>query len=165
MPGAGHPGSAQHRFHPGLVAYVERGFHIHAVKAEHLSGVGHGHLQLFQRSDEALDRAHLLAEAAYGINKLLRIEGIIHPPMPVQVLLQSRGQSVGWLGGDDSQADAGHVCGRGNKSRSCGEKEGCDESGDHQRSDTTVCALSLSKGASWSATLMLSPRRESSRAQ
>jgi hypothetical protein len=59
--------------------------------------------------------------AAYRINQLLRIKGIIDAPMPVQVLLQVRRESVGWLGGDDSQADAGHVCGRGDKSRSCGQ--------------------------------------------
>ena len=59
--GARHPGRAKHRFHPGLVAYVESGLHVHAVKAEQLTCVRHGHLQLLECTDEALDGAHLLA--------------------------------------------------------------------------------------------------------
>ncbi len=73
MPGTRYASGAKHRFHPGLVAYVESCLQIHAIEAELLPGIRHRHLQLLEGTDESLHRAHLLTEAAYGINELLRV--------------------------------------------------------------------------------------------
>ena len=134
--GAGHAGGTKHRFHAGLVAYVERGLHIHAIKSEQFPCVRHGHLQLFQRADEALDGPHLLAEATYRSNQLLWIEGVIHPPMPVQVLLRSGDSRSAGSVVMTARLTPG-TCGSGNEPRGCGEEEGCDEGGDHHRQDVT----------------------------
>ena len=144
------PGLAQHRFHSGLVAYVERGLQIHAIKAEHFACVRHWHLQLFQRSNETLYSAQLLAEPAYGIdqlcgsptslllvNQLLGIECVLHLPMPVEVLFQFRRQSISRLSRDDGQAYARQSRGGEDETRGCGKQKRCDEGSDHHGQDAT----------------------------
>ena len=91
MPGTGHTSCPEHGLHPGLVAYVERGLHVHAVEAERLARVRHRHLQLLEGADHPLDRAHLLAQAAYGLDYLVRVERVVHSPMSVEKLLQLGG--------------------------------------------------------------------------
>ena len=137
VPSARNAGSAKHRFHAGLVAYVESGLQVHAIEAELLTGIRHGHLQLLKGADEPLYGAHLLAEAAYGFNELLRVERVVHPPMPVEVLLQLWRQSVGRLRRNDGKAYVRELGGSENETRGCGKQKRCDEGGDHHGQDVT----------------------------
>ena len=121
MPGTGHASSPEHRLHPGLVAYVERGLHVHAIEAEHLPRVRHGHLQLLEGADQALDMTHLLAQAAYRLDYLLRVERVVHAPMPGEKP-QVGGKSLDRLSGDDAQADVRQRGGRSDEPRCCREK-------------------------------------------
>ena len=53
----------------------------------------------------AAPRAYLLAQAAYGIDQLLRVKRVVDSPMPVELLLQFWGKPLDLLCGDDAKTD------------------------------------------------------------
>ena len=149
VPGTGHTSGPEHRLHAGLVAYVERGLHVHAVETQHLARVRHGHLQLLEGADQALDMTHLLAQAAYGLDYLLRVERVVGSPVPGEKLLQVGRKSFDRLSSDDADADVRQRGRRSDEPRCCREKEGATKAATTMRGTLLVAALG------WAPTSML----------
>ena len=141
---ARYPRLPQHRLHPRLVADVAGGLHVHPFDAQRLADLRQRHLKLFQRADEPLHPAHLAAEPGDRLGDLPRVERVVDPPVPVEVLLEHRRQLLSRGRGDDGQPDTGHP-GRGrDEARGGFQQERGDEcSNDHRKTVPPPASMSM----------------------
>ena len=80
----------QHLFHARLVPHVEGSGDIHALDAETLPRLREWHLQLLERPDEPLHRAHLPTQACDCGGDLTGVERILDAPVPGEEALEFR---------------------------------------------------------------------------
>ena len=92
------------------------------------------------------------AQAAYGLGDLLRVERVVDPPVPGEVLLRAVGGSRSTGSRDDAEADARQLrrAVATNRAVAC-EQEGRDERSDHHARDATrrVVRPSVRRSSAW----------------
>ena len=138
VPGARDAGRPQHRLHLRLVPEVVRRDRVHAADAQVLPHLGQRDLQLLQHGQQPLHRAELAGQALHRGGDLARVERVVDPPVPGQVLPELGRQPVLRLAGDQGHPCAGQPRRGLHEPRRGVEQIRRDEPGDHHGRERTL---------------------------
>jgi hypothetical protein len=105
-PRDGHAGRAQHVLHPVLVPEPARVLDVEAGHPRRLAGFGQRHLELLERSGQAVDGSHAVLQPAHRPGQLGAVSAVAHAKVPRDPRRERLRDLVGGILADHREHDA-----------------------------------------------------------